>query len=371
MPHNSQIVEAILNNDSRSLRNELIDIEDTPNEINALNDNNESYLHIAAQKLNEATDPSYLFILELLLANGINSALRNRQEKTALELCHLNQLNLQPPPLIRAAQVPLPHLFNLLLNYAVDVNKTAEADLSAVCVAAAMTPSPVRLTALLNAQADIFIGYGIGFNPLAHALNRLDDLYQKENFRGSEKDKNELIDSLKQCISILLDKNAGMGLSFNAFRFAVKNIDFSRHILLGAEFNDRIITEIPSLKRSIRTITDLEKMLKTQQNPFEILKKIKLCCLTIAQACIKSDRKMHTRINTVIAELDRKWPELKTVILNKEYKPDDSPPRDNNKPSVISKLVGLFKSQNQTKESSSSPNISPPSSSSVTPQSKG
>lgn len=372
MPYNEQIEAAINSNDSKSLRNCLIDIADTPQEINALNDNNDSYLHLAAKKLNEATDPSYLYILELLLEYGVNPAFRNRQDKSAFELCHLNQLNFKPSPIIRSTQIPLPHLFNLLIENGVNVNHPSDTEISAVCVASAMTPDPKRLAKLLERGADIFIGYGNGFNPLAHALNRLDDLCQNQKLTETDRNKNDLVASLQSCISLLLTQYGGIGFSFSAFKAAVRNINFEGKVLIAAEFNERIIAEIPSLKKSIRNIHQLDIMLKTKQNPGDELKKIKLICLKIARSCSDNDKKMLIRVTSFLAELDRKWPELKSIHLSKENKPDEDDQRQvNPKTNVISKLHGLFKDLSSSRASTDSSKPAPGSSQSNTPQAKG
>lgn len=357
MPHHQNIIKAIMDNDAKTLHQILISLKLSKEDINALDDNLNSYFHIAAKRLLRGDSPSDFYLLQLLLEYGIDPTLLNKEGKQALELGDVNTLDYENhwTPLLTAVHRALPDLFNLLIHCkAVDLNKSSQDGLSPVAAAAFNRPNPEMLDALIKAGADIFIGYGKGqLNPLHMAFSEYND-----NLRDKE-----FYDNLLACINILLENYAGIGFSFYAYKEATTKFNFTDKLVFGCNIDDRYKKLNSTIELAIRTIDQWERKLSEKNlNKAEEYEKVRNVCLKIARACNNTDQEMFQRVNNVLEELNKKSPT--TRLAPPVTKPDNSDKdKDNGKDEdkslkpkekarFVDSVLGLFKSSSSPKSSS-------------------
>ncbi len=244
MPHNPHILTAIENHQTKELINYLSD-PITYGDANAVDENGNTYFHIAAKKyLVEGIRVFGHDILEILLNAKIASTIQNTEGQKAFDLCDINSRDgiTSCTHLQHVIRQNCPLLFDALLQAKVNVNKSNKDGCTPVCDSAS-EGKITMLNTLIQNEANIYVGYGPSdfYNPLLSAIAALHRANTESNNPVNKED-------LKLCINVLINLHAGIFLSFNEEQ--MKNIDLTKKVFIGSNLKTKspeIITTVGQL----------------------------------------------------------------------------------------------------------------------------
>lgn len=312
MPHDPRILDAIEKNDEAALRDLLksfISNDPHNNSVNALNPQGETYFHVAVKILLKERRYHKLNILEILIAYGIDTNIRNVTGETALAQegvdCNGFDNVLSETPLIHAINNELLGLFNVLLNNLANVNKTDKSGVPPL-MAAAYHARPFMLNELIKRGANVLACNGF----LTNGASLFIMVMNKRNDAGYKHDPIFMRDSA-ECITILFNHYMGFGVNFSSFAGVIKDINFKGIILLGAKLDDLTKSVNPTLYETIVTVDQLVKSSnKVKELVIDDLNRYKQICIDKASLCKNSHNAMFLRLTKTIHELDDKIKEL-------------------------------------------------------------
>jgi hypothetical protein len=300
MPHHPEILSAIEAHQLIKLA-ELLS-QPAIYSFDALNENNETYLHIAARKFLNGGAIYGLDIIEHLLKLGTKPGVVNIAGKTAFQCGDVNAVDGQygcTPLQHTVREYPkLSALFEELVRCGADVNKPGNDGRTPLSDAAYFC-KPELMARLVQRGANVYLGYGV--NKVLH--NPLQDALESKIGSSAERQAN---------IHFFLDRHVGIALRFN--ENDLNEVDLSGKVLIAADLPENIAKHNPSIEKAIRTFDSLKDHVTRGAISMEKLREIKMACCHIRNDLLATSQNALTLIK-LINQMNLTWPELKPIDL--------------------------------------------------------